>query len=477
MIELGAVADDLTGATDLALMLTSAGYRTLVVVGTHWPSHPEADDVDAIVVALKSRTAPVADAVRDSVAATDRLRALGATRVYVKYCSTFDSTPEGNIGPVVSAVLARCGAPLTVVVPSFPATGRTVYQGHLFVRDRLLERSSMRDHPLTPMRDSDVVSVLQAQTPDTVGLVPLDVVRSGPDAVRAAVAENTLAVGSGGRARLVVVDATEDADLAVIAAATSDLPLLTGGSALAAHLPPPASLGASPAQGSATLAPDGTASVRSEATRFVGDVAPALREPDAGDRSGLVRPLERSVLHRAGPRVVLSGSASATTCRQVQAALDAGTGTRVIADVVRTPLGRETFIERMVRTALHTSGLHVVYTVGDASHLGHPADADLLELVLAEIAVRLADAGVDRLVVAGGETSGAVIGALGVRTLRLFPALSPGVGWARATREDGSTIDLVLKSGNFGTDDLFVSAWDRAPEAREPGKHEPMETA
>ena len=215
---LGAIADDFTGATDLATMLVSRGFRTAVVIGTAAPAEPLAE-LDAVVVALKSRTAPVDEAVRDSLAALRSLRAAGCERIYLKYCSTFDSTPEGNIGPVVDAVLDELGAPGAVVVPSFPATGRTVHRGHLFVGDQPLAESPMRDHPLTPMRDSNLLRLLAPQTRRPVQLVGHDVVRAGADAVRARLAEFG--------ADLVVVDAATDEDLAVIAAATADAPVLT----------------------------------------------------------------------------------------------------------------------------------------------------------------------------------------------------------------------------------------------------------
>jgi uncharacterized protein YgbK (DUF1537 family) len=417
MITLGAVADDLTGATDIALMLAAGGLRTVVAVGADAVHEAASDEVDAVVVALKSRTAPVADAVADSLAAVRRLRDHGAQRLYIKYCSTFDSTPEGNIGPVIAAVLDDVGAPVTVVVPTFPATGRTVYQGHLFVGDRLLAESPMRDHPLTPMRDSDLPRLLRAQTTHPVALLPLDIVHQGPTAVR----ERIDALAADG-ARMVVVDALTDTDLATIADGTGHLTVLTGGSALAAHL------------GRESGGPAHT-EIRAH---------PAV-------------PAEN------GPRIVLSGSASTATRRQVLAGLAAGTGIRV--DVTELRTDREGTVSRIVAAALDASVRPVpvvVYTVAQAADLGDTADAPLLEAALGDIAARLVASGVRRLVVAGGETSGAVIAALGVRTVTLGPPLSPGVAWSRATRADGPTVDLVLKSGNFGTDDLFVTAWDSA---------------
>ena len=426
-VYLGAIADDLTGATDLALMLTSAGFHTLVVVGSARPTNDEIKSFDAIVVALKSRTAPRKRAVAESVAAASWLIALGAERLYIKYCSTFDSTADGNIGPVICAILDQVTAPLTVVVPSFPANGRTVYQGHLFVGDRLLEQSSMREHPLTPMRDSDVVRLLRIQASEAVGLVPLDVVRAGSAAIYAALEH--LATS---QVRLAVVDATSDDDLAVIAAATTHLAVLTGGSALAAHL-----------------------SLPSAVRGTVGD--PTCRSVDAttvNTNQGLGK----------ASRVVLSGSASATTQRQVRRALRVGNGLKLQADDVRTAAEREQWVNR-VAAMVADSPLLTIYTVAETSDLGDSADAALLEIALGELAAQVVANGVAEMIIAGGETSGAVIDALDVQTLQMFPALSPGVGWARATRADGSTMDVVLKSGNFGNDDLFVTAWDNAPAA------------
>ncbi|MEU8150943.1 four-carbon acid sugar kinase family protein [Nonomuraea sp. NPDC048901] len=224
---LGAVADDFTGATDLATMLVARGFRTVVAVGSGGLVDSQAD---AVVVALKSRTAPVADAVRDSVAALEALRATGCERFYFKYCSTFDSTPEGNIGPVAEALLDALGETRTVVVPAFPATGRTVYRGRLFVHDDLLDESPMRDHPLTPMRDSHLGRLLSPQTRRRVHFIGHDTVRAGASHIRTALNAQE-ADGA-----LTVVDATTDADLRAIAAATADLRLVTSAAGLALGL-------------------------------------------------------------------------------------------------------------------------------------------------------------------------------------------------------------------------------------------------
>ncbi|PWS52115.1 Hrp-dependent type III effector protein, partial [Streptomyces sp. FT05W] len=237
MPTLGAIADDFTGATDLATMLVARGHRTVVTVGpeslSEGPEGAAVRDADAVVVALKSRTAPVDEAVGTSLAALRALRRAGCERFYFKYCSTFDSTPAGNIGPVTDALLAELGERRTVVVPAFPATGRTVYKGRLFVHDELLDESPMRHHPLTPMRDSHLGRLLTPQTRHPVRLVGLDTVRQGGDTLRAALDAPELADS------LVVVDAVTDEDLVTVCAATTHLALVTGAAGLALGLTGP----------------------------------------------------------------------------------------------------------------------------------------------------------------------------------------------------------------------------------------------
>jgi 3-dehydrotetronate 4-kinase len=227
---LGVVADDFTGATDVAGMLVRAGMRTVQVIGV--PQGP-LPDADAVVVALKSRTAPAADAVGESLAALGALRAAGARQIYFKYCSTFDSTPSGNIGPVADALLAALGADFTIACPAFPENGRTVYRGHLFVGDQLLSDSGMRDHPLTPMTDANLVRVLQAQSRGRVGLLRYDAVARGAEAVAAAVAALRAQ-----QASIAIADAVSNEDLLVLAEACADMPLVTAGSGVALGLPP-----------------------------------------------------------------------------------------------------------------------------------------------------------------------------------------------------------------------------------------------
>ncbi|MEV7422158.1 3-oxo-tetronate kinase [Streptomyces sp. NPDC091212] len=413
----GGIADDFTGATDLATNWVARGVRTSVTLGV--PTEEELAglaDMDAVVVALKSRTAPVAEAVGESVAALAALRRLGCERIYDKYCSTFDSTPRGNIGPVADALMAGLDTGTAVVVPSFPATGRTVYRGHLFVGDQLLGDSPMRHHPLTPMTDSSLVRLLSPQTTHPVSAVGLDVVRGDPRALRAA-----LDAEAGDGRRYVVVDAIDTEDLTRIAAATAHHPLVTGGSGLALGLP---SRGA-PATGAMPVIP--------------------------------------------GHRVVLAGSASAATRAQTDAARSALPSRRLDLAALRAdPAAEVARLTDWARTNWSAApGVPVlVYAVGSLSDVerhtpeGLRPAAELVEEALADCATAFAGAGARQFVVAGGETSGSVVRALGVRRLELGPALAPGVSWALGSAPDGASYNLALKSGNFGGQSLFTSAWE-----------------
>jgi uncharacterized protein YgbK (DUF1537 family) len=418
MPTLGAIADDFTGATDLATTLVARGHRTVVAVGpdsiTDGPGRTAVDDADAVVIALKSRTAPVAEAVDSSLAALRALRTAGCRRFYFKYCSTFDSTARGNIGPVADALLDAIGERRAVVVPSFPATGRTVYRGRLFVHDELLDESPMRHHPLTPMRDSHVGRLLTPQTTRPVRLVGLDTVRAGAAALTAALDDPGLADA------LVVVDATEDEDLRTIAAATLGHPLVTGAAGLALGLAGP----------------------RPDAARV-----PAASNP--GD-----------------PGVVLSGSASSATRAQVAHARARLPHRALDLAALRTDF--DAAVGELVAFARacwqrDPRRPPLLYAVGDLGDLdGSPGAPALVERALAACATRLVAAGARRLLVAGGETSGSVITALGVRTLTIGSPIAPGVTWARAAcgnENDGRSVDVALKSGNFGATDIFTEAW------------------
>ncbi|MEZ5726896.1 MAG: four-carbon acid sugar kinase family protein [Burkholderiaceae bacterium] len=423
---LGCIADDFTGATDLAGELARAGLSAIQLNGV--PDDDEkVEAADAVVVALKSRTAPVAEAVAGSLAALRWLRARDANRIYFKVCSTFDSTPQGNIGPVADALREALGDPLDLVTPAYPRNGRTVYKGHLFVGDVLLSDSPMRTHPLTPMTDANLVRVLGAQTPTRVGLLPIETVAGGVEAVRARLAQ----LARDGCAH-VVADAIDDAQLDVL------------GDALAGR-----SSGAEPllATGGAGLA---------------AGIARALR-PQAQSWAG-----RRAGAWPHGPGVILAGSCSAATLVQIEQAKPRCEHLRL------DPIDLETRGDAAVVDAIDFAtarlGRRPIMIYASASpeevaraqaRLGREHAAALVESALRRIAIALASAGAQRFVIAGGETSGAVTDALGVRALAIGPEIAPGVPWTRSA--DGKPIALALKSGNFGGPDFFTRAFELMP--------------
>ena len=415
---IGAVADDITGATDLCLMLSRAGLHTVQIIGVPNPEDP-VPDADAVVVALKSRTIDATLAVEMSVSAARFLMAANAKQLLFKYCSTFDSTDAGNIGPVTEALLNLTEAKMTIACPAFPANGRTVYLGHLFVGRQLVSDSPMKDHPLTPMRDSDLVRVLGRQTTQPVGLIDAATVRCGAAAVQAA-----LDRAQENGARMVVVDAMTDEDLLTIGEACKDMPLVTGGSGIALGL-------------AANFTEKGAMLDRNAVNRFV---APS------------------------GRSVVLAGSCSAATRRQITCAADAGLPMMRL-DVAAIADKRQTAMDVANWAKAQPHGLPpVIYSSADPSELatvqstiGRDVSGKMVESFLADVACELQSAGFRQYIVAGGETSGAVVQALGVKTLEIGPEIDPGVPWTRSV--SGPDLVMALKSGNFGSPDFFVRAW------------------
>lgn len=418
---LGVLADDVTGACDVAGGIAAAGVPTSVWLGV--PDEP-ADGDDCLVVGLKIRTAPVVDAVAAARAAAAWLRDQGVDTLYQKYCSTFDSTDKGNIGPVAEALLAATGAAITVGTPATPQVGRTQYLGHLFVGDRLLAETPMRDHPLTPMRDSDLIAVLGRQTDGPVALAPLATVHTG--AARLATAIDAAAASG---ARHVLVDAVDDGDLDALAEALEavDVPLIVGGGA---------------------------------------GVAVALARRRANGEPLCAR-------DQVGPgrRLVLSGSGSARTREQVAAF----PGPVLVLDPLTVASDGTAGLESALAAALGDGDgpLLVSATTEPADvrrtqeTLGRAASAELIEATLGRIALlAVRELSVRRIVVAGGETSGAAVAALGLRRLAVAGLAAPGVPWTTgsATAAPGSpTVALLLKSGNFGGPGLFATAWESAP--------------
>lgn len=414
---LGVIADDFTGATDIANTLTkglpgSCGLMTTLFLGV--PSKSADPACQAGVVALKSRSIGAADSVRQSVDALRWLQAQGCRQIFFKYCSTFDSTPAGNIGPVADALSDALNVSGIVVCPAFPTAGRTLYNGNLFVDGVPLAESSMRAHPLTPMTDSNLCRWLGLQTEHPVGLVPWEIVRRGSGAIR-----NALDAAAARGERLIVVDAITDEDLVAIGRSCADAPLLTGGSGLALGLPDN-----------------------------------ILRWSDAvTDRRDF--PLV------SGPEAILAGSCSKATLAQIARHRISHPAVNVsVADVMTGKVD----VERLAAFVRENSGrAPLIYSSSEPEQVvaaqtcyGTDAVAKSLDALFADLACRLVEGGLARLVVAGGETSGAVVSALHLDALRVGPEIAPGV--PVVATHTGPTLALALKSGNFGGPDFFEQA-------------------
>ncbi len=419
-IKLGCIADDFTGATDLANNLVQAGMRVLQAIGV--PGQPLSTDVDAVVIALKSRTTPSGEAIADSLAALQWLQAQGARQIYFKYCSTFDSTEEGNIGPVTEALMDALDTDFTIATPAFPDNKRTVFKGYLFVGDVLLHESGMQNHPLTPMTDPNLIRVMQSQCTRKVGLIDYSVVQQGALAVQRQM-DLMRSQGVG----IAIVDALSNQDLINIGPALRHLPLLTAGSGVAIGLPQ--NFGIAPSSQASAL--------------------PAPR----------------------GARAIVSGSCSVATNAQVAAFIKAGHAAFAL-DPEEVAAGSDV-VGRILAQALPLlqNGPVLVYSTAASAavkavqaSLGVAAAGALVENALASIARGLVEGGVGQLIVAGGETSGACVQALGISQLQIGSQIDPGVPWCHAhtTVHGNDGIHIALKSGNFGTEDFFEKAFDAA---------------
>jgi len=419
-LKLGCIADDFTGATDWPTTLVRSGMRVVQTIGV--PTTPLAADVDAVVVALKSRTVPKAEAIAQSLAALKWLQAQGAEgrspQIYFKYCSTFDSTPDGNIGPVTEALMEALDTDFTIATPAFPDNGRTVFKGYLFAGHVLLNESGMQNHPLTPMQDANLVRVMQAQTQRQVGLIDYKTVAQGESVIR----ERISALRSEG-VGVAIVDATSNADLLLLGPALKDMPLVTAGSGVAIGLP--ANFG----------------------------LKPSLQASQLPAASGL--------------KAVVSGSCSVATNAQVAHFKAAGRPALAI-DPVSLMNGQSDAVVRLVlawAAPLLKDGPVLVYSTAEPeavkqvqAQLGVAEAGALVEHALAAVARGLVDLGVQQLVVAGGETSGACVQALDIAQLQIGPQIDPGVPWCHSTCAAGG-LHIALKSGNFGTEDFFTKAF------------------
>jgi 3-dehydrotetronate 4-kinase len=424
-IKLGCIADDFTGGTDLANNLVRAGMRTVQIIGV--PQSDDAVEADAIVVALKSRTTSSKQAIKESLNALAWLQRQGASQIYFKYCSTFDSTPEGNIGPVTEALMQALNTDFTIATPAFPDNKRTVFKGYLFAGDVLLNESGMQNHPLTPMIDPNLVRVMQAQCSRKVGLIDYAVIAAGKTAIEKKILE-LRADGIG----IAIVDATSNQDLIAMGSAFKNMALVTAGSGVAIGLPQNFGL-----QANAT--------------------ASALPKTE-------------------GFRAIISGSCSVATNSQVQDFIRRG-GAAFAIDPL-TLSNKELAISRVLDWASaqyqHSPNPILIYSTNEPdaikaiqATLGVAKAGALVEVTLADIAVGLVKLGARQLIIAGGETSGACVQALGIQKLRIGPQIDPGVPWCFAQANvtlpnvnlANVNLHLALKSGNFGTMDFFTKSF------------------
>jgi uncharacterized protein YgbK (DUF1537 family) len=417
-MKLGCIADDFTGATDLANNLVRSGMRVMQTFGV--PTEPLSSEVDAVVVALKSRTIPAAEAIAQSLAALRWLQAQGAEQIYFKYCSTFDSTPEGNIGPVTEALMDALNCKFTIATPAFPDNGRTVFKGYLFAGAVLLNESGMQNHPLTPMTDANLVRVMQAQTQRKVGLIDHTVMAKGSQAIAEKIQQlQTDGIG------VAIVDATSNADLKTLGPALKGMPLVTAGSGVAIGLPANWGIEAS-------------------------EKAAALPAP-------------------SGYQAIVSGSCSLATQGQVAHFIASGQPSWQFKPLNWSTQDVPAQIKADVAAALAwakpllAQGPVLVYATTDADTLqkvqakfGREQAGEWMESALAQVCLGLQALGVKQWVVAGGETSGACVQALNIAQMQIGLQIDPGVPWCFAPQHAAG--HLTLKSGNFGTPDFFTKA-------------------
>ncbi|MFA0080691.1 3-oxo-tetronate kinase [Vibrio breoganii] len=411
---LGVIADDFTGATDIAGFLVENGMRTVQLNGI--PQEKIDVDSDAVVISLKSRSCPVDEAINDSVAALRWLQNNGCQQFYFKYCSTFDSTEDGNIGPVTDALLADLGEDFTIVCPALPVNGRTVYNGHLFVFQDLLSDSGMRNHPVTPMRDSSLVRMMDAQSQGKSGLVNFQVIEQGTQAV----VERFEELKQQGN-RYAVVDAFNAEHLVTLGQAAKSIKLITGGSGLAAGI----------------------------ANNWVKHLED---QSDAKQEGSPVK----------APTVVFSGSCSVMTNQQVAVYKEKAPHFAIDVKACLTDKEYSNQVFDWVMTHIESEFAPLVYATADAGALkaiqqefGAHASSHAVEQFFSELAIKLQQHGVKNFIVAGGETSGVVTQSLAVKGFHIGPQIAPGVPWVKSVEGE---LSLALKSGNFGDENFFAKA-------------------
>ncbi|MEP3891898.1 MAG: 3-oxo-tetronate kinase [Hellea sp.] len=407
VLRLGCIADDITGGTDLALALSSKGLKVVQILGQ---ASGYAPDADAVVISLKIRTAPVRDAVAAANQACETLQQWESEQIYFKYCSTFDSTQEGNIGPIAEALAAHIGADTIPFVPSFPGNGRIVRGGYLYVNQQLISDSPMKDHPLTPMTEPDLCIHLRSQIRNAqVDLIALEIVEEGPIAVKQTM-QDCAAAGSS----FLIVDSVTKTHLNTVALACTDLSLLTGGSA------------------------------------FAGAIAANFNDNHNGDNAAQWHPTQN------GPIAILSGSCSAASNEQVQRAAKFHPVFKLAITSHLPSLIHDAKNNLDAGTILISSTAEPNQVVATQAEYGKDNASKMIERSFGEIASALYEHGVRTFIIGGGETSGAVAAALGLKALNVGPEIAPGVPWMIDAKDSG--IQIAFKSGNFGGPDFFNDA-------------------
>lgn len=412
MIKLGVIADDFTGATDIASFMVNAGWRVVLFNGVPAESF-EATDTDAIVIALKSRSVPVQDAISQSLTASNWLSAQGCQRQLFKYCSTFDSTAQGNIGPVTDALMKSLKTGMTLVCPAVPDNGRTILQGHLFVKGELLNESGMQHHPVTPMTHSSLKKLMEAQSAGLCSNISLDTVKNHPEQIASQLDQlhekNT---------KYVIFDVLDNTDLLTVARATSAFPLVTGAAGL-------------------------------------GYAIAALDMQQTTARSAMQ-------IDAAGSSVVLSGSCSSMTNQQVNFYQQRASS---LALNVEKIIHEDDYLQSVISWVC----AHADETLAPMVYATQPPQiieiiqknygpefvSEKIESFFSRLALKLSEAGFNKFIVAGGETSGAVAQGLNIRGMVIGDAVAPGVPWTQVLDEKKW---VILKSGNFGSSDFFLKA-------------------
>ena len=413
---IGVIADDFTGGTDIAGFLVEGGLSTVQLSGV--PADTFTTEADAVVVSLKSRSCPANEAVEQSLATLRWLQLQNCQQIFFKYCSTFDSTAEGNIGPVTDAILKQLGEKFTIIAPALPVNGRTVYCGHLFVNGALLNESGMQNHPVNPMRDANLMRLMEMQASGKAGNVPSSVLDQGAEAVRkafAALADKGISYG--------VPDTLTTDHLSILGEAAADMPFVTGGSGLAA----------------------GLAKALAKKRGWKQENASEAGAPLPG-----------------GKTIVLSGSCSVMTNKQVAIySADAPSFQVEVGRCTKDAVGYAAEIASWIDQQ-DSGKAPLIYATASPealaaiqSQFGAREASLAVEHLFSELTIHLKNRGFDHFIIAGGETSGVIVQKLGISAFHIGPQIAPGVPWVRAVN---MPVSLALKSGNFGDEQFFSKA-------------------